>query len=70
MKTDFFATLRELRTARHRRSIMRAPQIIERDAERRQARHARSIDRRLDDALADTFPASDPIALSPRPIQQ
>ncbi|MGP1353484.1 MAG: hypothetical protein ACTS1Z_09180 [Parasphingopyxis sp.] len=67
--TDFLATLRKLRTARHRRSISRAPQIITRDTRRRQARDQRNFDARLDEALADTFPASDPIALSPRPIQ-
>lgn len=66
--TDLLATLRELRAYRHRRTIEQARQIVERDAHSRQDRAAHDeTDRALDEALMQSFPASDPIALSPRP---
>ena len=69
MSTDFLATLRELRAYRHRRTIERARQIVERDNHRRSDSEAHDrLDRALDEALMQSFPASDPIALSPRPI--
>jgi hypothetical protein len=36
-------------------------------AEERRRAYLRQLDERLDEALKETFPASDPIALTPRP---
>jgi hypothetical protein len=68
MTTDFLATLRELRAYRHRRVVERARQIVARDKGQGSAEARRESERQLDEALANSFPASDPIALSPPPI--
>ncbi|MEM8694946.1 MAG: hypothetical protein AAGE05_02865 [Pseudomonadota bacterium] len=68
MTTDFLATLRELHAYRHRRVVARAGRIVARDGHRyRNIRSHHDADRALDEALDYSFPASDPIALSPRP---
>jgi hypothetical protein len=38
--------------------------------ERRRKVYKEQLDERLDEALKETFPASDPVALTPRPPRQ
>jgi hypothetical protein len=63
----------EVKQPRQKKPVSPAPPVPQKAAatdERRRKLYKQHLDERLDEALKETFPASDPVALTPRRTQQ